>query len=164
MIRLVRPEMTSAEVDAAARALRSGRLIQGEEVRQFEEELASYLGVKYAVAVSSGTAALHTSLLALGVGPGVEVVVPDFTFPATGNTVFLTGAVPVLADVDEDTLTITSAELARRLTSRTRAILPVHIFGFPAAVDELGDAAAEARVSLLEDAAGALGSRRGGRM
>ena len=163
MIRIVRPVMSPEEIEAAARVLRSGQLTQGEEVRRFEAELASFLGVKHAVAVSSGTAALHLSLLALGVGPGVEVIIPDFTFPATGNVVFLTGAVPVLADVDEVTLTLTAAEISRRITSRTRVVMPVHLFGYPAAVREIAAAAEEARLSLLEDAAGALGSRVNGR-
>jgi perosamine synthetase len=155
--------MSPEEVEAAARVLRSGRLVQAEEVRLFEQELAAWLGVKHAVAVSSGTAALHLALLALGVGPGVEVIVPDFTFPATGNVVFLAGAVPVLADVDPVTLCLTTEEVQRRITSRTRAVMPVHCFGYPAAVDAMQAACEEARVSLVEDAAGALGSRLGDR-
>src|SRR5262245_13797831 len=83
LIRLVAPEMSPEEIEAASRVLRSGRLVQAAEVQQFEDELAAYLGVDHVVAVSSGTAALHLALLALGVGPGVEVIVPDFTFPAT---------------------------------------------------------------------------------
>jgi len=151
--------MTAEEVEAAARVLRSGRLVQGEEVRLFEEELAAYTGAAHAVMVNSGTAALHVALLALGVGPGVDVVVPDFTFPATGNAVFLTGAIPVLADVDPATLAVTAEELERRVTPRTRVVMPVHPFGLPADMKAINEMAEEARVSVLEDAAAALGSR-----
>lgn len=162
-IPLARPVMSGAEVDAAARVLRSGRLVQGEEVRLFEEALGAYLGIPHVVAVNSGTAALHLALLALGAGPGVEVIVPDYTFPATGNAVFLCGAVPVLADVDPRTWTLTADELRRRVTPRTRVVMQVDLFGYPALDPGFLSAAEEARVSVLEDAAGALGSHHAGR-
>lgn len=163
-IPLARPVMGPAEVEAATRVLRSGRLVQGEEVRLFEQALGSWLGAPHAVAVNSGTAALHLALLALGVGPGIEVILPDFTFPATGNAVFLCGAVPVLADVDPDTWTLTAEELRRRITPRTRVVMQVHLFGYPALDPDFLAAAEEARLSVLEDAAGAIGSHLGGRL
>jgi perosamine synthetase len=100
MIRLTIPEIGDEEVEAVAAVLRSGYLVQGRHVQEFERLVSEYVGTKHAVAVSSGTCALHLALIALGIGPGDEVIVPDFTFPATANVVELVGATPILIDVD----------------------------------------------------------------
>ena len=130
-------------------------LTMGEKVAELEAGLAAACEVEHAVAVSSGTAALHLAVLALGIGPGDEVVVPAYTFPATANVVALAGATPVLVDVDPATNNIDPAKV--EVTPRTKAIMPVHLFGRPARLEELPD------LPLIEDAAGALGARRRGR-
>jgi dTDP-4-amino-4,6-dideoxygalactose transaminase len=132
MIRLAAPEVREQEIEAVARVLRSGFLVQGEYVREFERQVAGYVGVREAVAVTSGTAALHLGLLALGIGPGDEVILPDFTFPATANVVELVGAKPVLVDIDLATFNIDPKLVVSAITQRTKAIMPVHLFGQPA--------------------------------
>jgi dTDP-4-amino-4,6-dideoxygalactose transaminase len=137
--------------------LESGQLTMGPKTVEFERLLAGLAGTGHAVAVSSGTAALHVAVLALGLGPGDEVLVPAYTFPATGNVVRLAGATPVLVDVDPVTMCIDPEDAARRVTPRTKAILAVHLFGRPARLEQLPD------LPIVEDAAGALGASRGGR-
>jgi dTDP-4-amino-4,6-dideoxygalactose transaminase len=134
----------------------------GPKVAEFEEGLAEACEVEQAVVVSSGTAALHLAVLALGIGPGDEVIVPSYTFPATANVVALAGAKPVLVDVDHETMNVRPDGVAAAITDRTRAVLVVHLFGRPARWAELEDAV-PAGVELLEDAAGALGARSAGR-
>ena len=155
VIRLARPDTGEEELAEVADVLESGMLTMGEKVAELEAELARACEVEHAVAVSSGTAAIHLAVLALGIGPGDEVIVPAYTFPATANVVALAGAKPVLVDVDPETFNVDPAGI--EVTSRTKAILPVHLFGRPARLEELPD------VALIEDAAGALGARRGGR-
>ncbi|HEU6445725.1 MAG TPA: DegT/DnrJ/EryC1/StrS family aminotransferase [Gaiellaceae bacterium] len=162
MIRLAWPDLGPEEVAAVAEVFESGQLTMGRRVEEFEHELAAACEVEHAVVVSSGTAALHLSVLALGIGPGDEVVVPAYTFPATANVVALAGARPVLADVDPETMNVTPETVAAAVTERTKAVLVVHLFGRPAPWEEL-EAAVPSRVALLEDAAGALGARRRGR-
>ncbi len=162
MIRLAWPDLGEEELAAVAEVLASGQLTMGPRVEEFEGELATACEVEHAVVVSSGTAALHLSILALGIGPGDEVIVPAYTFPATANVVALAGAKPVLVDVHPDTMNTTAEAVAGALSERTRAVLVVHLFGRPAPWDEL-EAAVPDGVALLEDAAGALGARRVGR-
>jgi perosamine synthetase len=162
MIRLAWPDLGAEELAAVAEVLESGQLTMGPKVDEFEAELAAACEVEHAVVVSSGTAALHLSVLALGIGPGDEVIVPAYTFPATANVVALAGAKPVLVDVDPETMNTTAEAVAAAVTERTRAVLVVHLFGRPAPWEEL-EAAVPERVALLEDAAGALGARRQGR-
>jgi len=158
MIRLAIPEIGETEVDAVAGVLRTGFLVQGEHVRIFEERMADFVGARHAVAVSSGTAALHLALLALGVGPGDEVVVPGFTHPATANVVELVGARAILVDVDLRTFNIDPAAVVEAIGPRTKAIVPVHLFGQPAEMGSLLRLAADHGLSVIEDAACALGS------
>ncbi len=162
MIRLAWPDLGAEELAAVAEVLESGQLTMGPKVDDFEAELARACEVEHAVVVSSGTAALHLAVLALGIGPGDEVIVPDYTFPATANVVALAGATPVLVDVDAETMNVTVESVTGALTDRTRAVLVVHLFGRPAPWEEL-EAAVPDGVALLEDAAGALGARRQGR-
>ncbi len=157
VVRLAKPDTGEAELAAIASVLESGWLTMGPKVDEFESLLAGAAGTRHAIAVSSGTAALHVAVLALGLGPGDEVLVPAYTFPATGNVVALAGATPVLVDVDPVTMNIDPGDAARRVTSRTKAILAVHLFGRPARLEELPD------LPVLEDAAGALGASRRGR-
>jgi perosamine synthetase len=140
-----------------AAVLESGQLTMGPKVAELEAELARACETTDAVAVSSGTAALHLAVLALGIGPGDEVLVPAYTFPATANVVALAGGRPVLVDVDPETMNIDPAAAHAAVTRRTKAVLAVHLFGRPARVEELPE------LPLLEDAAGALGARRRGR-
>ncbi len=129
-------------------------LTMGPLVAEFEEELARACGTRHALAVSSGTAALHLAVLALGLEPGDEVIVPAYTFPATANVVALSGLRPVLVDVDPATMNLDPAQIG--VGPRTKAIMPVHLFGRPARMEELPE------LPLIEDAAGALGARRRG--
>jgi perosamine synthetase len=156
-VRLASPEVGEDELAEIAAVLETGRLTMGPKVEEFEGLLASAAGTAHAAAVSSGTAALHVAVLALGIGPGDEVLVPAYTFPATANVVALAGAKPVLVDVDPVTMNIDPEDAARRVTARTKAVLAVHLFGRPARLEELPD------LPVLEDAAGALGASRGGR-
>jgi dTDP-4-amino-4,6-dideoxygalactose transaminase len=162
VIRLAWPELGPEELAAVAEVFESGQLTMGPRVDEFEAELAAACEVEHAVVVSSGTAALHLAVLALGIGPGDEVIVPAYTFPATANVVALAGARPVLVDVDPETMNVTAETVSAALTERTRAVLAVHLFGRPAPWEEL-QAVLPERVALLEDAAGALGARRQGR-
>jgi perosamine synthetase len=160
-IRLARPDVGAAELAAIGAVLESGQLTMGPRVQEFEALLARCCDTAHAVAVSSGTAAIHLALLALGIGPGDEVIVPAYTFPATANAVELCGGTAVLVDVDPSTFNTTAELVAAAMTPRTRAVLAVHLFGRP--LDWEGLEAAATGLSLLEDAAGALGARYRGR-
>jgi perosamine synthetase len=155
-IRLGKPDVGAAELAEVAEVLESGMLTMGVKVAELEAELARLCEVKHALAVSSGTAALHLAVLALGLEEGDEVVVPAYTFPATANVVALAGLRPVLVDVDPETMNVDPARI--EVGPRTKAVLAVHLFGRPARIEEL-----PAGLPVLEDAAGALGARRGGR-
>jgi UDP-N-acetyl-3-dehydro-alpha-D-glucosamine 3-aminotranferase len=144
--------------------LDSGRYILGPEVEAFESEFASYLGAGDCVGVANGTDALAIALRALGVGPGDEVVVPAYTFFATVEPVVTIGATPVFCDVDEDGWFMTAANAERAISERTKALLPVHLFGSPAPVDDLVELARPRGIRVLEDAAQAHGAKLGGRM
>jgi perosamine synthetase len=138
--------------------LASGQLTLGPRVAGFEQAVAAHVGVAHAVAVSSGTAALHLALVGLGIGPGDEVVVPDFTHPATGNVVLHCGARPVLADVDPGTYNLDAGALERALTSRTRLVIAVDLFGLPADYPTLEPVLEPRGIPILCDAACSLGA------
>jgi perosamine synthetase len=157
-IRLAFPDVGEEELAEVAAVLESGQLTMGPKVDEFEAELARACGVEHAVAVSSGTAALHLAVLALGIGPGDDVIVPAYTFPATANVVALAGARPVLVDVDPETMNVDLGRVYEAVTPRTKAVIAVHLFGRPLAWDEL-QSAVPPDVHLVEDAAGALGAR-----
>ena len=135
MIRLAWPDVGREEAEAVADVLESGRLTMGPKVAEFERLLAEACGVERAVAASSGTAALHLAVLALGLRPGDEVIVPAYTFPATANVVAFAGLRPVLVDVDPVTMNIDPARIEPM--RRTKAVVAVHLFGRPARVEEL---------------------------
>lgn len=147
-----------------AAVLRSGRYILGPEVEAFESELAAHLGVRRCVGVANGTEALTIALRAMGVGRGDEVVLPALTFYATAEAVVNAGAAPVLCDVDPRTFVMTAATAEPAIGARTRALLPVHLYGNPAPMAELRELAAAHGLRLLEDAAQAAGAKLDGRM
>jgi len=157
-IRLARPDVGDVELAAVAEVVASGQLTMGPRVPAFETALAEAVGTAHAVALSSGTAALHLAMLALGIGPGDEVIVPAYTFPATANAVELCGGRAVLVDVDADTFLVEADVVAGAVTPRTKAVLAVHLFGRPVDWEALQTAVPQ-DVALVEDAAGALGAR-----
>lgn len=159
MIPIARPLIGDAEITAVTDVLRSGQLAQGSIVDAFERRFAELCNVPYAIATTSGTTALHVALLAHGIGPGDEVITPSFSFIASANTVLYTGARPVFADLDPATLTIDPADVERKITPRTKAIMPVHLYGNPALLDQLAEIAASHDLALIEDACQAHGAR-----
>jgi dTDP-4-amino-4,6-dideoxygalactose transaminase len=163
MIRIAQPLLGEEEEQAVLAVLRSGQLSQGPLVRRFEETFAQYIGVREAVAVSSGTAALHVALLAHGVGPGDEVVTSPFTFVATANAILMAGARPVFADVSEEDFNLDPARVGECIGERTRALLPVHLYGQPADMEALSALARRHGLALVEDACQAAGAAFGGR-
>ena len=157
-IPLARPELGPREEELVLEVLRSGRLSLGPVGERFERALAEWLGVADAVAVSSGTTALHLGVRALGWGPGEEVVTSPFSFVASANCLLYEGARPVFCDVDPVTLDLDPAAAAAAVGERTVGLLPVHIFGYPAAMPELERLAAARGLGVLEDACEALGA------
>jgi len=158
---VMRPTLGREEADAAAAAVASGWVAQGPRVREFERDFAARTGAVDAIAVSSGTAALHLGLLLAGVGPGDDVVVPSLSFIATANAVLCTGANPVFADVELATQNLSADSVAERLTGRTKAVVLVHQAGVPADVGALHELLDPLGIAIVEDAACAIGSTYG---
>lgn len=159
-----KPIVGDEEREAVDRVLRSGMIAQGPEVAAFEAEFADhFVQGRPTVAVNSGTSGQHLGLLASGVGPGDEVIVPSFTFAATGNSVALTGATPVFADIEPIHFTLDPASVRAAITSKTKGIMPVHLYGHPFLVDEIEAIAREHGLAIYEDAAQAHGASWGGR-
>lgn len=167
MILINQPAIGKEEIEAVVEVLKSGILSEksgrGPRVLQFEKDFSKYVGAKHAVAVSSGTAALHSALLAVGIQPGDEVVVPSFTFSATAEAVVLAGGRPSFADIDADTYAITPESIEAALTSKTKAILPVHMYGLCADMDPIMELARNRGLIVIEDAAQAHGAEYKGR-
>jgi dTDP-4-amino-4,6-dideoxygalactose transaminase len=157
------PAIETPEIEEVVASLECGWLGTGPKVARFERDFAAYKGVEDAAAVSSCTAALHLSLLAAGLGPGDEVITTPLTFCATVNAVIHAGATPVLADVDPGTMNLDPVEVRRRITPRTRALLPVHFAGRPCDVDALLDLAHQHDLRVIEDCAHAIETEHGGR-
>ena len=162
-IALAHPFIGDEEKQAVMRVLESGQLAQGPVVAEFEEAFAAWCGVKHAVAVSSGTAGLHLALLAHGIAEGAEVITTPFTFIASANAILFTGATPVFADVEPDTFCLDPELVEAAITPRTRALLPVHLYGQAAAMPELVEIASRHRLLVIEDAAQAHGATVNGK-
>jgi len=158
------PLLGDEEIEEVVHCLRSGWLTTGHKVKQFEREFGEFIGAKHALAVNSCTAALHLALEAVGVGPGDEVITTPMTFTATAAVIEHLGARPVFADVTAQTLNIDPAEIQRRLSPRTKAILPVHFAGQACDMDAIAEVARGAGVPVIEDAAHAIPTRYKGRM
>lgn len=159
----IEPWVDEAELRELTRVITSTFLVEHELTREFERVTSELTGAKHAIAVCNGTMALFTSLKAMGIGPGDEVIVPNFTFIASANAVILAGAVPVLCEVQEDTFCIDMAQAERHLTSRTKAVMPVHLYGQSANMREVMAFAQRHQLRVLEDAAEGIGVRYDGR-
>ncbi|MCZ7381963.1 MAG: DegT/DnrJ/EryC1/StrS family aminotransferase [Candidatus Methanoperedens sp.] len=158
MIPIAKPIIGEDEINAVTEVLRSGVIAEGQKVKDFETAFAQYTGTSFAVAVNSGTAALHVALLARGVGPGDEVITTPFTFVATANSVLFTGAKPVFADIREDTFNIDPESIIEKITPKTKAIIPVHLYGQPTDMKAIMDIAEDKDLIIIEDACQAHGA------
>lgn len=157
-IPLSSPDITRREIELVNQVLRTPYLSRGPMIERFEAAVASFVGARHAVAVSSGTAGLHLGVLAAGLGPGDEVITTPFSFVASANCVLYVGATPVFADVDPLTLNLDPDQVEAAITPRTRALLPVHVFGQPCAMDRLMEIARKHGLIVIEDACEALGA------
>lgn len=163
-IPISQPSIGARERELVLDAVDSGWVSSiGKYIDEFETAFARYCGTEFALTVSNGTTGLHLALVTLGVGPGDEVIIPDLTFVATANAVAYTGATPVLADIDPDTLCIDPVSVKSLITDRTKAIIPVHLYGHPADMDALTTIAKAHKVTIIEDAAEAHGAEYKGR-
>lgn len=153
LIPLAKPQISREERTAVNRVLRTLNLAQGPEVKNFENEFSKFVEDRECVAVNSGTSALHLCLIALGIGPGDEVIVPSFTFAATANVVSLVGAVPIFVDIDPKTYCLNPLMIKKAITTKTRAIIAVHLYGLPADMKSICRIADENSLLVIEDAA-----------
>ncbi len=160
---LSRPDITDEEIEAVCEVLRSPNLSLGPKLGEFEDAFAKYIGRKRAVAVNSGTSALFLCLSAMGIGPGDEVITTPFTFIASATPVMMAGARPVFADIDPESLNIDAAKIESKITDKTKAILPVEIFGNPAGMDKVCEIAEKHNLMVVEDSCEALGSALNGK-
>lgn len=158
MIPIAKPYLTAEDAQAAYDTILTGWITQGPRVAEFEEKFAQYTGARYAVAVSNCTTALHLSMIVAGIGAGDEVICPSMSYIATANSIKYVGANPVFAEVDPVTYNLDAADVARRITPRTKAILLVHQIGTPADIDAFSALAKQHNLHLIEDAACAVGS------
>lgn len=163
LIKVATPIVGEEEIQAVAEVLRSGRYVQGPTVKEFEETFARYVGTKHAVATNSGTAAIHVSLATAGIGPGDEVIVPPLTFFATVEAVLHQNAIPIFADIDPEIYNLDPDDVARHITDKTKAIIPVHLYGHPAEMDPIMDLAKDHNLKVIEDCAQAHGAEYKGK-
>ncbi len=158
VIPIAKPLIGEEEKKAVMEVLSSGMLAQGEKVAAFEKSFAEFIGVKHAIATSNGTTALHAALVGLGIGHGDEVITTSFTFIATANAIKMAGATPVFVDIDEQTFNLDPAKIEAAITSKTKAIMPVHLFGLPAAMERITTIAQKHNLKIIEDACQAHGA------
>lgn len=162
-IPVAKPDIGKEEIDAVIETMQSGWVTQGEKVEEFEKGFAQYCGVKYGVAVSSGTAALHVALASIGINEGDEVITTPLSCVATSNPLIYLNAKPVFVDVDPETLNIDPQRVEKKITPRTKAILPVHLFGHPVDMNPLMEIAEKHGLYVVEDAAHAHGAKYKGK-
>lgn len=161
MIPIAKPLLGDEEINAVAAVLQSGMIAEGERVREFENKFAEYIGVEHAVAVNSGTSALHAALLAHNIGNGDEVITTSFSFIATANSILFTGAKPVFADIEYDTFNIDTDDILEKITPKTRGLMPVHLYGHPAGMKAIMEIAQDHDLVVIEDACQAHGAMYG---
>ena len=149
--------------NAAIKVLESKRYVKGQQAKEFENEFANFVGAKYAIATNSGTSALHVVMLSIGIKRGDEVIVPSHTFIATVSPLIHIGAKPVFAEIDEKTYTIDADDVRKKITNKTKAIIPVHLYGHPAAMDEIKEIAEKHDIKIIEDACQAHGAEYKGK-
>lgn len=158
IIKVAQPWVGREEVKAVQEVILSGRYISGLKVEEFERRFADYLGTRYAVAVNSGTAALHIALAVLGIGPGDEVIVPPLTFFSTVSAVLHQNSIPIFADIDPESYCLAPQDVEKKISSRTKAIIPVHLYGNSAEMKDIMQLARRYRLKVIEDAAQAHGT------
>ncbi len=163
MIPIAKPIIGKEEEEAVIKVLRSGKLAQGEKVAEFEEKFANFVGTKYAVATDNGTTALMVALTAAGIGSGDEVITTPFTFMATATSVVFTGATPIFVDIDPQTFNLDPSKIEKAITKKTKAIMPVHLYGLMANMPEIMKIAKKHNLLVIEDSAQAHGANIGGR-
>lgn len=159
MIPITKPYFNNKEIEAVKTVIKSGWVVQGPKVKEFEKKIARFTGAKYVLATSSCTTALHSSLVALGIGPGDEVIVPAFTFAASANVVEHQRARPVFVDINPKTFNIDPLKIEKVITEKTKAIMPVHLFGLSADMGRIMKIAKKHKLFVIEDAACALGTK-----
>jgi perosamine synthetase len=163
-IYLARPDITEEEIEAVCAVLRTPNLALGPKLGEFEQAFAKYIGRKRAVAVNSGTSGLFLCMLALGVGKDDEVITTPFTFIASATTIMMAGATPVFVDIDAESLNLNTANIESKINEKTKAILPVEVFGNPAGMDKVREIAQKHNLAVIEDSCEALGSMLNGEM
>jgi len=163
-IYLARPDITEEEIEAVCAVLRTPNLALGPKLGEFEQAFAKYIGRKRAVAVNSGTSGLFLCMLALGIGKGDEVITTPFTFIASATTIMMAGATPVFVDIDAESLNLNTSNIESNINEKTKAILPVEVFGNPAGMDKVREIAQKHNLAVIEDSCEALGSTLNGEM
>ncbi|MDY6865176.1 MAG: DegT/DnrJ/EryC1/StrS family aminotransferase [Halobacteriota archaeon] len=164
MIPIAKPLIEDDEIDAVTRTLKSGSLAQGDGVKRFEDAFAGFIGTKYAIAINSGTAALHVALLSHRISEGDEVITTPFSFISTANSILFVGAKPVFADIREEDFNIDPNCILEKITKKTKAIIPVHLYGHPADMKTIMEIAEDHNLTVVEDACQAHGAKIKGRM
>lgn len=163
MIPIAKPSITEEEIEAVRSVLMTGNIAQSKKVEEFEKQFADYIGTEYAISTSNGTTALHVALLSNDVGKGHEVITTSFTFVATANSVLFTGAKPVFVDIDPDSFNLDPNLIEEKITKKTKAIMPVHLYGQPANIKVINEICEDNDLILIEDAAQAHGAKFDGK-
>ena len=162
-IKVAKPILDNEEIERVVKVLKSGRYVQGPNVKEFGDDFAEYIGVKHAIALNSGTAAIHTALATIGIGPGDEVIVPALTFFSTATSVMHQNAIPVFSDIETTSYNMDPEDLPLRITKKTKVIMPVHLYGGPAEMAPILELAEDSGLHVIEDAAQAHGAEYKGR-